>query len=173
MGRLKEAEVTPHNQRVAWITRGLLVALWLGHVVVNFLWLKVDTRPPFWDTAGHAMAALRIARLPFVADFPSTIQGLLAVNVGGYPPLVYMISAPLALLFWPAADVLLGANALFLGILLLSTYGIACAFGGQRDGLLAAFIVSMYPIIYGLTRHYLLKVPLVAVESLLVVSRQY
>jgi len=81
---------------------------------------------------------------------------------------VYLVSAPLALLFWPTTDVLLGVNALFLGILILSTYGIACVFGGQETGLLAAFIVSMYPIIYGLARHYLLDVPLVAMVTLAV-----
>ena len=153
------------EQCMAWVVYGLLLLLWLGHVGANFVWLKADTRPPFWDTAGHAMTALRVARLPFVTNPPAAIQGLLS---GWYPPLVHLVSAPLALLFWPTVDVLLGANALFLGILLLSTYGIASAFGGRKAGLLAAFVISMYPIIYGLTRHYLLEVPLVSMVTLAV-----
>jgi MFS family permease len=69
-------------------------------------------------------------------------------------------------MFWPTADVLTGVHALFLGILLLSTYGIAHTYGGPGAGLLAAFIVSMYPMIYGLARHYLLDIPLVAMVAL-------
>ncbi len=163
---MKVSLVNSQDHSSKWTIRGLLMALWLSHVIVNFLWLKIDTRPPFWDMAGHAVAALRIARLPFITDFPTAIRGLSTVGAGGYPPLVYLISAPLVFLFGPAVDVLLGGHALFLGILLCSTYGIASAFGGRKSGLLAAFIVSMYPIIYGLTRHYLLEVPLVAMVTL-------
>jgi len=114
--------------------------------------------------AGHAMTAMNIARLPFLTNFPTALRGLLATN--GYPPLVYLVSVPLVLVFWPTADVLTGVNALFIGILLLSTFGIARAFGRRWAGLLAAFMVSMYPIIYGLARHYLLDIPLVAMVSL-------
>jgi 4-amino-4-deoxy-L-arabinose transferase-like glycosyltransferase len=145
-------------------TYGLLVTLWFLHVAANFIWLKVDTLPPFWDTAGHAISALRVAQLPFVTDFPTTLNDLLAIVP--YPPLMYLASAPLALLFWPTVDSLLGVSVLFIGLLLLSTYGIADAFAGRKVGLLAAFIVSMYPIIYGLSRHYLLDLPLVAMVAL-------
>jgi 4-amino-4-deoxy-L-arabinose transferase-like glycosyltransferase len=142
------------------------MTLWLGHVLANYLWLKSDARPPFWDTAGHAIAALRIASLPLTTDFPVVLKDLLFANMGGYPPLVYHVSVPLAILFWPTVDALLGINAVFLGVLLLSTYGIGSAFGGQETGLLAAFVVSMYPILYGLARHYLLDFPLVAMVTL-------
>lgn len=142
----------------------LLVIWWLLHVGVNLVWLKVDTRPPFWDTAGHAITAIQFSRLPFVQDFSTALRGLLTTS--RYPPLVYGLSAFLAVPFWPTTDVFNAVHALFLGVLLLSVYAIGREFGGRQAGLLAAFVVSMYPLIYGLERHYLLDVPLVAMVAL-------
>ena len=147
---------------------GILVALWLGHAIANFAWLKADTRPPYYDTAGHAITALQLIRLPFATDLPTAIQRL--ATMSAYPPLVYLLSAPFALVFWPTVDALLAVNTLFLGILFIATYGIASSFGDRKTGILAAFIVSIYPIIYGLARHYLLDVPLTAMVTLAIWS---
>jgi len=154
------------EQRVAWVARGALVAVWLVLVVANYFWLKLDTRPPFWDMAGHSIAALRIARLLRTTGFPAVVGKFLLANENGYPPLVYQLSAPLAILFGPSADALLGVNGIFVGILLISTYGIAMMMRGHRTGLLAALVTSVYPILCGLSRHFLLDFPLVAMVTL-------
>jgi 4-amino-4-deoxy-L-arabinose transferase-like glycosyltransferase len=161
--RNTEPAAVAQNRRADRVAYGLLTALWLSHVLVNLLWLKMDTRPPFWDMAGHAIETIRMSRLPFTTDFWTAFQWLF--TVGDYPPLVYWLSVPLGLIFWPTADVFTAISVLFLGILILSTYGLARTLGGRLAGLLAAFIVSMYPLVFGLSRHYLLEVPLVAMVA--------
>lgn len=158
------AAITPSDRRATWTALGLLLALWLGHVIANFVWLKLDTRPPYWDMAGHAITAINFSRLPYFTDFPTALQGLF--TLGTYPPFVHLISAPLAFLSRPTMDLLTGTLAIFLGVLIFSIYGLARDFGGRMAGLLAAFIVTMYPLVYGLGRHYLLDVPLVAMVTL-------
>jgi 4-amino-4-deoxy-L-arabinose transferase-like glycosyltransferase len=152
------------SRRADRIAYGLLLALWLSQVAANLIWLKVDTRPAYSDTAHHAIAAAYFSKLPITTDLPGAFRGLF--TTGTYPPLIYWLSAPLGFLFWPSADTFTGINTLFLAVLLLSTYGLARTFGGRRVGLLAAFVVSMYPLVYGLERYYLLDVPLVAMVAL-------
>lgn len=164
----EEPEAHPHadrnDPREGWLTGMLLAALWLFHVLANFVWLKMDTRPPFWDTAGHAITAIHLSRSFSAIDLSTAMRQWFTSSV--YPPLMHWLSGPLALLFWPTADVLIGVHALFLGTLLISTYGIAAHYRGRKAGLLAAFIVSMYPLLYGLERHFLSDVPLVAMVAL-------
>jgi 4-amino-4-deoxy-L-arabinose transferase-like glycosyltransferase len=152
--------VASHERHVTWITYALLAGLWLVHSGVHLLWLRIDTRPPFWDMANHARTALHIGKMLLLLNIPA------ALTASSYPPLVYVASLPFALLFGLTSDGLTSVNVLFLGIIILSTYHIGYAFGGRKVGLLAAFIASMYPIIYGLARHYLLDVPLVAMVTL-------
>jgi 4-amino-4-deoxy-L-arabinose transferase-like glycosyltransferase len=142
----------------------LLAALWLAHVAANYSWLKLDTYPPYWDMAGHVIRAIQMSRLPFSADPVTALRELFAF--GTYPPLSYWLAAPLLALSWPTADVATGVNALFLGLLLLSVYGIGRHLGGRGIGLLAAAIVSFYPILYGFSRLYLLDYPLTALTAL-------
>ena len=162
--KLANRQAGAGDRRADWLVWGLLAALWLFHAAANFGWLKADTRPPYWDTAGHAITAIHISRSPFLADFAAGVQQWFTSSM--HPPLMYWLSAPLAHLFWPTSDVFTGIHALFLAILLISTYAIAATYGGRKAGLLAAFIVSMYPLIYGLERHFLIDVPLVAMVAL-------
>jgi len=158
------------NRTLPWrVDRKTLAAysalggLWLWHIIGNFAWLKIDTSPPYWDTAGHVIAVQQLLRLPFVTDFSTALRGLLTLSP--YPPLVYLVTAPFAALFWPSGDVAAGVITLFLGLLLLATFQIGVYLGGKGAGLLAAFLVSMYPIIFGLSRHYLIDLPLTAMSA--------
>jgi hypothetical protein len=54
---------------------------------------------------------------------------------------------------------------IFYAILIFSVYGIGKALAGDMAGLLAAFIVTMYPFSYSLSRHYFLDFPLMAMVS--------
>ncbi len=147
-----------------WSLYLLLFMLWLGHSLVNYFWLRIDTRPPFWDTAGHAAVAIEYASFPYLTNTSAAFHSVL--NTGIYPPLLYFLSIPFAKLMQPTIDVLLWANSLFVGILIISTYGIAAKIDKPTTGLLAAFLISFYPIVYGLSRHYLLDIPLTAAVSL-------
>lgn len=149
------------SERTAHI---LVAVLWVAHACANFLWLKVDTRPPYWDTAGHVITTLNAAQRLLVHDLGGAFRSAYGGSV--YPPLVYLVSAPFGALLWPTADVFTGVITGFLALLLYATYRIGRALGGRSVGLLAAFTISMAPIIYGLSRHFLLDVPLTALVAL-------
>ena len=151
-----------------WRELGWVLALWLLHGVGNFWWLKVDTRPPYSDMAGHAITTLRLASWPWrqlVMD-GGIVRELLHVNP--YPPFFYVTTLPFVWFAWPTVDAMLAVNVLYFGLLIFTTYGIGRLAVGGRAGLLAAFLVSMYPLIYGLSRQYLADVALTAVTALAV-----
>jgi 4-amino-4-deoxy-L-arabinose transferase-like glycosyltransferase len=159
-----DAEAKPSElraDRLAWVS---IAALWLFHAVSNLAWLKIDTRPPFWDSASHAIKAIDLSYW-LTAGAPGFALRQWFTSTT-YPPLVYWLASPLAILFWPTADVFVGLLTVFAGILIVSTYGTAAHFGGRKAGLLAAFLVSMVPLVYGLERHFLTDVPLLAMVAL-------
>lgn len=178
MGNFQEEGVTPSplcdcestgdapaNAGRRWLETGLLVALWLLHSAGNLWWSMVDTRPPFSDMAGHAVATLRIASWPWrQALMDGSLFGWL-LDVHPYPPFFYMTALPLVWFVSPTLDAMLAINVVYLGVLIFSTYGIGRLAVGGRCGLLAAFLVSMYPIVYGLSRLYLADVALTAVTT--------
>lgn len=148
-----------------WRDGGLLLALWLLHGAANFWWLKVDTRPPYSDMAGHAITTLRLASWPWREWVMEGRIFTELFHVNPYPPFFYVTTLPFVWLAWPTADAMLAVNVLYLGLLIFSTYGIGCMMVGGRAGLLAAFLVSMYPLVYGLSRQYLADVALTAVTA--------
>jgi hypothetical protein len=183
-----------HRHLLGWLC---VAVLWLAHMASTLTWLKIDTRPFFWDMAGHALGTIQLGtrllasanipaafswdraghalgaiqlgkRLLTSANIPAAFGAILhAVDpVTPYPPLVYMVAMPLVGVFGFSEDVFIVSIGLFIGVLLASTYGIAARLGGIRAGLWAAFIVSMYPGIFGFGRAFLLDVPLVAMVAL-------
>jgi 4-amino-4-deoxy-L-arabinose transferase-like glycosyltransferase len=141
----------------------LLGALFVLHATANVYWLSADTRPPTYDTAGHAIVSLRLAGHLTAGEWRSAEWLLLAQD---YPPLVYLMAAPLAIAGEPTIDWLTLVNLPFLGLLMLSTYGMARALAGPGCGLLAGGLVSFYPYVYGLSRQLLLDLPLAATVAL-------
>jgi hypothetical protein len=187
-------ERSPRHQLLGWLS---VTVLWLAQLLGTLIWLKIDTRPFFWDMAGHALGTIQMGtRLLASANIPPTYSWARAGHVLGaiqlgkrlltsanvpaafgailhavdpltpYPPLVYMVSMPFVGALGFSGDVFILSSGIFLGVLLVSTYGIAARLGGWRVGLWAAFIVSMYPGIFGFSRAYLLDVPLVAMVAL-------
>ncbi len=147
--------------RTAWP----LALLWLVQMAAALYWLAVDRQPPYWDVAGHAAETLLVARLPYLSDPVGALNGLL--DTLPYPPLVYVLAAPLAALS-PTVDAMLLVNGLFWALLLGGTYGVAAHAAGRRAGLAAAVLISAYPMVYGLGRIYLLETPMTAMAALAV-----
>lgn len=140
--------------------------LLLFHAVNNYVWLKRDTCPPYWDMAGHLLTSLRY--LGILSGHNGNIVNAIRdfLNVSPYPPLFHVSAIPLYVLFGTSEDIAVMSNILFLGILIFSTYGIGKHLHEAHTGLLSAFSVSMYPIVFGLSRHYLIDVALMAMVSL-------
>ena len=84
-----------------------------------------------------------------------------------YPPLSYLIVTPFYLLFGRSADVaVLVSGSIWLGLLLFAAYGVGKEIYNRKSGLLAAFIVSLYPVIVTLERDFWVDLQLTAVVTL-------
>lgn len=143
----------------------ILGSLLLFHLVNNYIWLRMDTMPLIWDAHKTFMENLR-----FFEEYRnfswSFFQNVIKIN-RFYPIFVSMITAPFYAIFGRSQDAGVMVNsAIFLGILILSVYGIGKKLVNRQTGLLSAFIVTMYPIIFNQSRIYLLDLPLTAMVSL-------
>ena len=146
--------------------------IWLLHAAINLRWLWQDTRPPTFDAARHAVWALHVARQPFASQPLDALLGALSPHP--YPPLVYWASAPLLFLSQRTglapADAMVASQLLFLGLLFWATYQIGKRLGdgnrGRQIGLVAVLLLSLYPIVYGLSRFYLLDLAQMALTAL-------
>ncbi len=88
-----------------------------------------------------------------------------------YPPLLKFTQA-----FWwwilniyrsaNINSVILLTNFLFLFVLLISVYGIGNQLYGRKVGLLSAFLISMFPIVFGHSRIAMMEFPLAGMTSL-------
>jgi 4-amino-4-deoxy-L-arabinose transferase-like glycosyltransferase len=138
--------------------------LWLFHVALNAVWLRLDNYPPAWDSAHHLSMTLR-----WLAFWQTpSLGGLRAVAAASsYTPLPYWLVLPFYPLFGRGADVAILANgAIWLGVLLVATYGLGRQVANRRVGLLAAALVSLYPLVVALQRDFLLDVALMAMVAL-------
>jgi len=143
----------------------ILASLILFHLINNHIWLNLDNTYLILDSNEHFLFSLDIFNrikdnlISFIANahFPARWHGIFA----GY------LTAPFYFLFGTSQDSGVMINSFtFLLILILSTYGIARVIAGKKAGLLAAFTISMYPLIFNHLRIYMLDLPLTAMVAL-------
>jgi 4-amino-4-deoxy-L-arabinose transferase-like glycosyltransferase len=138
---------------------GLIAVL----AICNLIWLKVDAQLPMYDMAGHAINTQRLIQSFRERPFTETLS--LMFTLSPYPPLTYLYAAVWGALSWPTADVFTGAMTGYVALLVIASHQSGRMLGGRAAGRLSALLVSTYPIVAGLSRHYLLDVPLVAMTS--------
>ena len=139
----------------AWLTLG---ALWGFHALNNVLWLWIDKLPPYWDMANHLWLSLRYLRVTSWQGFLHT----LLKEAGPYAPFFHLSTLPFYWLFGASEDTASLANLAALALLIAATYGIGQQLHDRTTGLLGAFLASMYPMIFGLSRKCLIDVTLTA-----------
>ncbi len=137
----------------------------------NYIWLKIDTYPLLWDAAAHFFDSLRIFELlkknglNFIFQIPGINRE--------YPIFVPLITASFYKITGISEDMAVFINgSIFLGILMFSVYGITKNIYNKNPGLLAAFLVAVYPIIFGHSRIFMYDLPLTAMVCLGIYSYQ-
>jgi len=140
---------------------GFLSVILLFHLINNYIWLKLDNTYLLFDSHNHFLFSLRalegiknniIPILPY-----SRWHGLFT----GY------LTSPFYLFFGSSQDAGAMINStIFLTILVLSTYGIGKKLLNEKAGILSAFILTMYPLIFNQLRVYMLDIPLTAMVTL-------
>lgn len=129
------------------------------------LWLVLDRQPPWWDDSFYLTKSL----LMFDALMDGGVAGYLKKFfsiIPNRPPLITALPTPFYLAFGRDPRYAFGVNVLFIPVLLVSVYLIGRKFWGYRAGLIAAYIVGTMPLVYGLTRWYLVEFSLTGLVSL-------
>ena len=141
-----------------------LVSLWLFHVVNNSLWLSTNVVILGSDRPTHLVQGLAYyqALKPLSLD---SIYQIITYHTF-YPPLFHLTMAFLCSLFGLSADVATMANVVYMAILLCAVYGIGKRMGNTETGLLAAFLISMLPIVFCLSRYTYVEYALLSTVAL-------
>ena len=164
----------------------LLLALVVFHGLNNCIWLARDTYPPSCDLSLHLQNTLRYQNL---IEQRSTLYELasarheLLPDLGRdpmvhYPPLMYLVALPIDYLFgelgeiWPLyldldlEDTAVMVNVVFMAILLFAVYGIGKTLWNKNIGLFTAFVLSMFPGVFGTSRIFFPDIALAAMVAL-------
>jgi 4-amino-4-deoxy-L-arabinose transferase-like glycosyltransferase len=142
----------------------VLALLWLFHVVNNGLWQSTNVVILGWDRPAHLLRSLAYHQALRPLSLDSISQIITYHNF--YPPLFHLSVALFYGLFGVSADVTAAANAIYMAVLLFAVYGIGKRMFGAKVGLLAAFLVSMLPIVFCLSRYTYVEYALMSMVAL-------
>jgi len=142
----------------------LLAFLVLFSALNNWAWLSKNVAILNSDTRRHLMTALTYHD---VLD-PLNVQNLFdMVTLDEYrPPLFQLSAVPLLWLFGRSTDVATMVNVVYMAVLLGSTYAVGRKILDRNVGLLAAFVLSTFPMIYAMSRYFFLDFALTAMVAL-------
>ena len=141
------------------------ILLWIAHLVNLYIWLKLDVNYLTYDAHRHFLVSLKIFDL-YKNLSPDILAHCVALSQR-HPPFVMMITAPFYFIFGRSQDTGVMINAaIFLGILIFAVYKIGEYILNKKTGLLAVFILTMYPLVFNQMKVYMLDLPLTAIVSL-------
>jgi len=157
----------------------IILLIFLFHLINNYIILSLDKTLPAYDELGHFLQAFH--SLNFFRDLKEgfSLKRIMDWyhNLGGRtrPPLYALtLLFPLAVFQKNIINnidlLILIVNSFYLMILLISIYGIGRKIGDELIGILSAFIVSVFPGIFSMSRVIMVDFPLTAIVSLSVYS---
>jgi len=130
---------------------GILSIILLFVAVNNHLWLRLDAFPFGADELGHLENGMTVSR---ILKNPLSFFTLDTIFPHKWGPLHYLVSAVLASIFgYTHMTFMMTGTVLFI-ILLTITFLIGKSLKNAQAGLLASFILSMYPVVFHFSRKY-------------------
>ncbi len=141
-----------------------LLALLAFHGLSNWLWLSANVTILGWDRASHLQKSLVYYDLFRDMDVRTLFTALTWQQ--NRPPLPFITWALFYSLFGVSTDVALMGNVLFMAILLSSIYFMGRGMYNRPVGLLAAFLVSLFPILFCISRTSYVDYALTAMVAL-------
>lgn len=152
-----------------WYQLVFLILIISFHGINNWIWINNNNTYYHIDEYYHLTFSNKIYKIIFSNENELNPYKLdFITNPAFYQrPLMPLITA---IFFYPIfgvnANVAIMTNILFLAVLVFSTYAIGKKIYNKNTGLVAAFLVSMYPIIFGISRYYTYFIGLTAILSL-------
>jgi len=145
----------------------LLALIVVFFMVTNLIWLSRDSLPPAWDQSGHLFLSLKYYRVIANAHSLASFNDFFSVS-HYYPPLFHLCAVGIIFLCGFSEHNLIMVNFIFLILLTISLYGIGKRLFNRRVGIMAVVLCLFYPIIFALSREYLLDFALVSMVSVVV-----
>jgi 4-amino-4-deoxy-L-arabinose transferase-like glycosyltransferase len=133
-----------------YLTGAVLLGVFVFHVAMNWMWVATNVALMGWDRSSHLAKTLISNDVLQEIDIRSLFTAL--TWPWNRPPLPFLTVVPFYRFFGVSTDVALMSNCLYLAILLWSVYEIGRLLYGRKAGLLAAFLVSFYPILFSISR---------------------
>jgi len=130
----------------------------------NLIWMLLDIRPPSYDQGLHLFRTFNYWEA-MSSGSVDWWQDMLNVEPF-YPPFYHLSLIPLSLIFGFTLDTGVIGNSFYMVIMALSIYGIGKILYTRNAGLIAAFLVSCYPLIVSMSREYIISVMLTAMTTL-------
>ena len=145
----------------------ILFLIWLVGAIGDRLWFAVDRSVPAWDQAEYLTGSLNYWR---ALQQPQWLEAQWWTNfwqlTTKVPPLTYIATAIVQLIFGIGIDQATLVNSFFSAILLASVYGLGVQLFSAEVGLWAAGLCQLLPALYQLRLDFLLDYPLTAVVTL-------
>lgn len=142
----------------------IITSLFLFYAINNYFWLSQNQLPISYDEGIHLWTNLRFVRA-FIYPAHHRLYELLHANTTHWPPLFYFTAFLFNIIFGTSYIVSVMTNMLFFALLIISLYLIGKEIHSSSVGILAVIIASLYPIIYGHSRLFLLDFALTAVVT--------
>lgn len=133
-------------------------------IVTNIIWLSQDSLPPAWDQAHHMLLSLKYYRLITNVHSFTNLNDFCSVS-HYYPPLFHICAVPFIFLFGFSEHNLIMVNFIYLILFAASLYGIGEMLFNKRVGIMAAILCLFYPIMYAMSREYLIDFALVSIVT--------
>jgi Dolichyl-phosphate-mannose-protein mannosyltransferase len=153
----------------------ILAGICLFQVIHNCIWIKQDVLS-WYPEKYYQLIYKNLIFFPLQNIIHSSqswsvkvvsLVKLLKSDAGwGWGTIFYLYTASINALFGNSIGVSLLSNLPFFILLIIFTFLIGKEISGEKTGLLAAFLVSFYPGIYGMSRSYGVDFPLVALVTL-------
>ena len=152
----------------------LLISIIIFYSINNYIWIKNRNPFPLYpDESEHLIQSFRYYRL-MIDPNPVIFKNLIYLIKGyRFPPFFLFTSAMLNLLFGASKVVSTMTNILYLAILLFSVYYLGKKSDNRNVGLLSAFILSMFPFVFGMSRVFMLDFALMAMITFSICSLVY
>jgi len=148
----------------------ILSLLFLFHAINNIVIISKDTTPLIGDSLGLYVQSCRYSRLILDAIGSFNLRSILLIlkNMPLNGQLFGLVAAPFYFLIGTQHDVAVISNQIFFLVLILSIFGLGRVLFNNTVGLLAAFVISFYPSVFGFSRIYMLTFPILSVATLCV-----
>jgi hypothetical protein len=146
-------------------TRLALVAAITFFLGANLAWVRLDRAPPPWDDSVYLTSSLAMGD----AQADHGVAGFAREFFRGNrirPPLLDALAVPIYLVAGRTYRAAYAINLVFLAVLFATLYRLGKRYASPRAGWLAVWIAGTMPILYGLSRSFLVECGLVTLVAI-------